>query len=359
MSKEPRYSRRRRSPPGTPPGTMQVDPGARAGSLHSIRFGPDGVEEADQALGCEEGKVLWLNVDGLGDGALLQHIAETFGLHPLAMEDVVSTHQRPKAEEYDAHHFVVLRMPDRQRNPDGTLRVATEQVAIFLGEGFVITFQEKPGDVFDAVRTRLRNPQGQMRKRGADYLCYALIDSLIDAYFPVLEEMGDQLETLEDQIVFETDLAEMSQIHTLKRELMSIRSAVWPMRDVVATLQREETQRFSDNTRLYLRDVQDHAVQLIETVQTYREIATGLVDLLLSSQAAKSNEVMQVLTLIATIFIPLTFVVGVYGMNFDYMPELHWKWSYPVVMALMAILAVVLTVWFWRKGWLGNSRKRR
>ena len=353
MSKEPRYSRRSRTPPGAPPGTLSVDPGARATRVHSFRFSAENVEEKDDILAAEEGSVLWLNVDGLGDHKTLSHIASTFGLHPLAMEDVVSVHQRPKAEEYEAHHFIVLRMPDR-----GTEQLTTEQVAIFLGDGYVITFQEKPGDVFDPVRVRLRNPVGQMRKRGADYLCYALIDALIDAYFPVIEHLGDQLEALEDDIVFETGEVEMGQIHAHKRELMSVRSAVWPMRDVVATLQREEIQRFSDNTRLYLRDVQDHTVQLIETIQTYREIATGLVDLLLSSQSNKSNEVMQVLTLIATIFIPLTFIVGVYGMNFDYMPELHWKWSYPIAMALMGILALSLTYWFHRKGWLWSKRKR-
>ncbi|WP_068298764.1 magnesium/cobalt transporter CorA [Pararhodobacter sp. CCB-MM2] len=356
MTKLPRYARRHRTPPGSPPGTLQVDPEARASRVHAFRFNADGVTEADEILDCEPGSVLWLNVDGLGDGALLSRIAERFGLHPLAMEDVVSTHQRPKSEEYEAHHFIVLRMPDRVQE-EGADRINTEQVAIFLGDGYVITFQEKPGDVFDPVRTRLRNPLGQMRKREADYLCYALIDALIDAYFPVLEGLGDQLEALEDDIVYETAPVEMPQIHALKRELMSVRGAVAPMKDVVGTLQREETQRFSDNTRLYLRDVQDHIVQLIETGQTYREVATGLTDLLLSSQSNRSNEVMQVLTLIATIFIPLTFVAGVYGMNFDYMPELHWKWSYPVVMAAMAIMAVVLTIWFYRKGWLGRRCK--
>ncbi|MCW1931127.1 magnesium/cobalt transporter CorA [Pararhodobacter zhoushanensis] len=349
MTKPPRYQRRRRSPPGTPPGTLTADPDAGETRVRAIRFNAEGVSEDDSLAPCAPGSILWLNIDGLADTDLLQKIGTSFGLHPLALEDVVNVHQRPKAEEYEAHQFIVLRMPEPGQ--DG---LHTEQVSIFLGDGFVITVQEHAGDVFDPVRTRLRNPLGQMRKRGADYLCYALVDAAIDAYFPVLEALGEKLEQLEDTVVFDPDAVDMGDIHVLKRELMSIRSAILPMRDVVATLQREETQRFSDNTRLYLRDCQDHAVQLIETIQTYREIATGLVDILLSSQSNRANEVMQVLTLIATIFIPLTFIVGVYGMNFDDMPELHWRYGYPAVMGIMGLIAVVLAIWFYRKGWLGR-----
>ena len=349
MTKPPRYQPRRRSPPGSPPGTLTADPDAGETRVHAIRYNAATVSEDDSPDACEPGTTLWLNIDGLADTAMLQQIGTRFGLHPLALEDVVNLHQRPKAEEYEAHQFIVLRMPE-----SGKGAMNTEQVSIFLGEGFVITVQERPGDVFEPVRARLRNPAGQMRKRGADYLCYALIDAVIDAYFPVLEQLGETLETLEDTVVFVPDEVDMGEIHALKRELMSVRSAIWPMRDVVATLQREETQRFSDNTRLYLRDCQDHTVQLIETIQTYREIASGLVEILLSSQSNRANEVMQVLTLIATIFIPLTFIVGVYGMNFDDMPELHWRYGYPAVMGIMAVIAVVLAVWFYRKGWLGG-----
>ena len=349
MSKPPRYQRHRRSPPGTAPGTLTANPDAGATRVHAMRFNADGIEEDESLAPAAPDSILWLNIDGLADTGLLQSIGERFGLHPLALEDVVNLHQRPKAEEYDAHQFIVLRMPEP--NAQG---LHTEQVSIFLGDGFVITMQEHAGDVFDPVRARLRNPLGQMRMRGADYLCYAVIDAVIDAYFPVLEALGEKLEQLEDTVVFDPDAVDMGEIHVLKRELMSIRSAVWPMRDVLATLQREAIQRFSDNTRLYLRDCQDHAVQLIETIQTYREIATGLVDILLSSQSNRANEVMQVLTLIATIFIPLTFIVGVYGMNFDDMPELHWRYGYPAVMGIMGVIAVVLAIWFYRKGWLGR-----
>ena len=351
MSKPARYNRRRRNPPGTAPGTLSVDPAARAPRLTSIRFRPDGLTESATLEAPEPGSVLWLDVDGLGDAAVLQQIARTFGLHPLAMEDAVNLHQRPKSEEYEAHQFIVLRMPDRA---DGGF--STEQVAIFLGEGFVVTLQERPGDVFDPVRARLRNPQGQMRQRGADYLCYALIDTVIDSFFPELEALGERLEALEDSVIYAPDKAEMGDVHRIKRALMTLRSAVAPLRDVVAALLREDSPRFSDNTRLYLRDCQDHTVQLVETIIIYREITTGLVEILLSSQSNRINEVMQVLTLIATIFIPLTFIVGIYGMNFDVMPELHWPWGYPAVMGFMAAIAGGLVWWFWRKGWLRGRR---
>jgi len=349
--KEPRYARRRRSPPGTAPGTLSADPAARAPLVQAIRYSPEGIEESNDILPCQPGGTLWLNVDGLGDTALLQRIGDTFGLHPLALEDVVNTHQRPKAEDYEAHQFIVLRMP----HPGGW-RLSTEQVTIFLGDGFVITFQEKPGDVFDPVRARLRNPLGQMRRQGADYLCYALLDAVIDSFFPLLEVLGEKLEALEDRVVMDPHSAGMGEIHILKRELLNLRAAVLPLRDLVSTLQREASPHFSEHTRLYLRDCHDHAVQLNEMIQTYREIAAGLVDILLSSQANRTNEVMRVLTLIATIFIPLTFIVGVYGMNFEWMPELGWRWGYPAVLAGMALIAAALVFWFWRKGWLGRGR---
>lgn len=344
-----RYHRRRRTPPGTAPGTLAADPAATAPRLRTILYTPDGVQEGESLLTPREGCILWLDVVGLADTALLQRIGEDFGLHPLAMEDVVNTHQRPKAEGYEAHQFIVLRMPRRDSG-----RFTTEQLSIFLGKGYVITFQEQPGDVFDPVRARLRNPLGQMRRQGADYLCYALLDAVIDSFFPVIEELGDRLEVLEDRVVTDPGRTAMAEIHTLKRELMGLSAAVWPLRDLIATLQREAAPHFSDYTRLYLRDCQDHAVQLIEVVQIYREIASGLVEILLSSQANRTNEVMRVLTLIATIFIPLTFIAGVYGMNFEHMPELGWRWGYPAVMLFMAALAAALVVWFWRKGWLGR-----
>lgn len=351
--KHPRYARKRRNPPGTAPGTLKPDPEAARGRVHAMRLSAAGLEEDDTAeiLPPAEGEILWLNVDGLGDAELLSRIGQVFGLHPLAVEDVVNDHQRPKAEDYGTQTFIVLQMP--MADADGAFR--TEQVSIFLGERYVITVQEEPGDVFNPVRTRIRNPQGMIRQRGADYLCYALIDAVIDAYFPVLEALGERLEAMEDRVVLESGEVAMSEVHHLKRSLMSMRAGIWPLRDLIAALLREETPRFSAMTKLYLRDCHDHVVQLIEMVQTYREISTSLVELILSQQANRTNEVMRVLTLIATIFIPLTFVVGVYGMNFTDMPELHWRFGYPGVMLLMAAIAVALVIWFRRKGWLGRN----
>ena len=349
-----KYSRRRRNKPGSPPGILTVDPDARAPRLTLVKLDAGSVTFHDapdlNALQPPKTGAIWLNVDGLGDAETLQKIAQIFGLHPLAMEDVVNLNQRPKLDDYEGHHFIVVRMPEEN---DG---FRTEQVAMFLGERFVVTFQEHQGDVFDPVRTRLKNPQSAIRGRGAGYLAYALIDSVTDAYFPLLEALGDRLELLEDDVVMRPSSEQVKTIHTLKHQLMMVRGAVWPMRDLLSSLVRDDGGHFTEATVPYLRDCQDHTFQLMDVIETYREIASGLVDLHLSSQANSTNEVMRVLTLIATIFIPLTFVVGVYGMNFADMPELQWRWGYPAVMIGMAVMAVALAVWFKRKGWLGGKR---
>lgn len=357
MASKPRkYSRRRRNAPGSPPGVLSIDPNAQPPRLSAVHADANGVTFYDapdlNSLKVPKSGTLWVNVDGLGDADTLLKIAQIFGLHPLAMEDVVNLNQRPKVEEYEDHHFIVLRMPEPQAD------FATEQLSLFFGERFVITFQEHSGDVFEPVRTRLRNPQSPIRGRGAGYLAYALIDALTDAYFPVLEAFGDRIEALEDDVVTGTnsDADQIRAIHAVKHQLMMVRSAVWPMRDLLSTLVRDESGRFTDITRPYLRDCHDHTFQLMDMIETYRDIVSGLVDIHLSSQANRTNEVMQVLTLIATIFIPLTFIVGVYGMNFDIMPELHWRWGYPVVMGAMGAIAVALAIWFRRKGWLGGGR---
>lgn len=357
------YARRRRNPPGTAPGTVTVDPAAGPSHLSAFVLHEGALREIPETALADvpdpaEGDVLWLNMDGLGDATLLTALAARFGLHPLALEDVVNAHQRPKAETYDAHLFIVLRMPRT-----GTPRFETEQIALCMGERFVLTFQQEPGDVFDPVRSRLRTPGARIRERGVDYLTYALIDAVTDAFFPALESLGERLEALEAGVVGAPTPAHIGEIHALKHELMALRAAVWPMRDLLGTLLRDDAPHLSAATKVFLRDCQDHCFQLIEMVETYREIASGLVDIHLSSMANRTNEIMQVLTLIATIFIPLTFIVGVYGMNFSpdagplSMPELRWRWGYPVVMASMALLAGGLALWFWRRGWLGGGRR--
>ena len=360
--KTKRYALRRRNPPGSPPGTLAIDPASAAPRLSVIRYTAGTLDESvvddPTGLAAPEGGVLWLNVDGMGDAAMIERIARTFDLHPLAMEDAVTHHQRPKFEDYEQHDFIILRMPDV-----GTPGFATEQVALCLTSTGVITFQQHPGDVFDPVRARLRNHTSPIRARGADYLAYALIDAVIDAYFPVLEAVAERLETLETEVITRPDPGQIGDIHALKTELAALRGAVWPLRDMLAALQRDEGARIGAATRVYLRDCQDHAFQLLDMITSYREIATGLVDLHLSSQANRTNEVMQVLTLIATIFIPLTFVVGVYGMNFSpeagpwNMPELRWRYGYPAVMAAMGAITLALVIWFRKKGWLGGQRR--
>jgi len=367
-----RHKTRRRTAPGASPGTLTIDPNAPPPQMRLVVYGPDRLDETEspsleQLPTLSEGQtVRWLNVDGLGDIDTLERIGAAFGLHPLALEDVVNVHQRPKVEAYEDHLFIIVRMPvDGPASATGDLsqqRLETEQVAICLGRDFVVTFQERPGDCFDPVRRRMQTTNGNIRLRGPDYLAYALIDAVIDAYFPLLEMYGERVEELETEVVERPQAGQIARIHELKRNLLTARRAVWPQRDMINTLLRDDSPLIDAHTRIYLRDCYDHTIQLIDMIESYREISTGLVDIHLSSISNRMNEVMKVLTIIATIFIPLTFVVGVYGMNFDpaagplNMPELGWSYGYPAVMLFMATIAAGLVLWFRRKGWIGRNR---
>jgi magnesium transporter len=270
----------------------------------------------------------------------------------LALEDAVNTHQRPKVEEYDDHLFVVALMVDANGSAD------TEQVAFFIGEGYVITFQERPGDCFENVRDRIRKATGRIRTAGADYTAYALLDAIVDGYFPALEKMGDRLEVLEDRVIGTPESGNITELHDLKRDLLLLRRAIWPHREVFNTLIRDEHPLIAKETKLFLRDCYDHTVQLMDIVETYREMASGLVDVHISSVSVKLNEVMKVLTIVATVFIPLSFIASVYGMNFDRetspwnMPELGWYLGYPFALLLMCASAAGLLWYIWKKGWL-------
>lgn len=385
-----------RSPPGAAPGTLTVSPDSREPEIDIMTFGPDetsgdvsarDVVSADEILHLPEGhRVRWVNVEGVGNAEVIAKIGEQFGLHPLALEDIANVAQRPKAEAYDDHLFIVTRIPLNPPPAPGRPRpgpgeggtaneraapwtrharhLATEQVAICVGKDFVITFQEEPGDVFEPVRNRLRNPNGRMRSRGADYLAYALLDAAIDSYFPLLEVYGEYVEDLEQRVVARPEFSYIADIHGLKRNLLTARRAVWPQRELLSALNRDESGFITDETKIFLRDCYDHTVQLIDMIETYREIASGLVDVQLSSASTRMNEVMKVLTVIATIFIPLTFVAGVYGMNFNpeagawNMPELDWAFGYPATLLAMAAIAGGLLFWFRRKGWLGSQKPR-
>ena len=292
--------------------------------------------------------VIWLNVDGLGDAHTLQELARQFELHPLAMEDVVNLHQRPKYEQYGTRHFVVSHM--LQLKPHG---LETGQLSLFLGPGFVITFQELPGwDCLNVVRERIRKAQPLIRRSGADYLAYSLLDAVVDHYFPILETLGDQLEEIEDRIVATGRQSEIAEVHHTKRELLLLRRIIWPLRDVFNTLAREHLPEITGETRLYLRDCYDHTVRLIDLTETYREICSDLMDLYLSSVSYRLNGVMKVLTIITTIFMPLSFIASIYGMNFEHMPELKSPWGYPAVLGVMAATGLAMLYFFKQKKWL-------
>ena len=343
---------RRRTPAGAPPGTLMHDPERAGGTLSLIAYGPDGLEEnaaaslSDIRAALSAGQRIWVDVAGTGDASLISSLGEIFGIDPLALEDVMNLHQRPKAEEFDDFVFVVMHMVD------GKDAASREQFSLLFSKKWVLTFQEAPGDCLDPVRERLRRGKPRIRAGGPDYLAYAILDAILDAYFPLAEKLGDRLEALEDAITVNPVPADIAELHAVKRDLLSVKRSLWPMREMMTVLRDDDNDLVSDDTRRFLRDAHDHVLQLIDIVETYRELASGLLDLYLSSLSNRMNEVMKVLTIIATIFIPLTFIVGVYGMNFTYMPELGWKWSYPLVWLIMVICALGLLRYFRIKKWL-------
>lgn len=292
--------------------------------------------------------VSWINIDGVHDVDIIEKIGRHFDLHPLILEDILHTNQRPKFEDYDGHVFLVLRM---LRCVGDKQLVQSEQVSIVLGRNFVISFQESVGDVFEPVRDRIRKAKGRIRKMGPDYLAYSLLDAVVDGYFAVLEATGEEIESLEELLVKEPTEKFPRQIHSLKREMIFLRKSVWPLRELVSNLQRSESALITGTTAIYLRDVYDHTIQVIDTVESHRDIVAGMLDIYLSSISNRMNAVMKVLTIIATIFIPLTFVAGVYGMNFKYMPELEWRWGYAAVLLVMIVIAAGMVVYFRKKKW--------
>ena len=295
------------------------------------------------------GAIRWINVDGVHDLDRLEELADGFGLHPLTVEDIAHTGQRPKLEEYDDQLFVVLRM---LRWNEATEEIDDEQVSMVVGPNWILTFQERAGDVFDPVRQRILGNRGRIRKSAIDYLAYALIDAIVDHYFTVLEHLGEEIETVEDGISSELSHTHSDALRRLKRELLFLRKSVWPLREVLSTLQRGEIDLLQESTSPFFRDVYDHTIQVIDTVETFRDLVSGLLDLYMSHLSNRMNEVMKVLTIIATIFIPLSFVAGLYGMNFDRMPELHWRYGYFGALGLMLAVALGMLAFFRRKRWL-------
>ena len=353
-------------PPASPPGTLVVESTTRPKIL-LIDYDAKVVVEKEindlddciEYLIDDRPSITWVDVRGIGHKETFERMGEIFKVHPLALEDMVNVPQRPKADAYANQHLIIARMA--QIGENGCLR--TEQLAILFGPTYVLTVQEEAAwDVIETVRDRIRKGRGAIRERGADYLAYAVLDAVIDGFFPVLERLGERIEELELDVA--QARAPMSrQIHDVKRELLTLRRAIWPQRDLVSALLREESPLLSKETRLHLRDTYDHAVQVMDMVETFREITSGLMDLYLSGVSNKMNEIMKVLTIISTIFLPITAIAGIYGMNFHHesspfnMPELDWYYGYPYVWTLMIASVVGLLCFYWRMGWIGNREK--
>jgi magnesium transporter len=291
----------------------------------------------------------WINIDGLHEVDLIQKIGTHFKVHPLTLEDILNTGQRPKVEDFEDYLYLVFKM---LKFDETTGHITSEQVSLIVGPHYVLSFQEVEGDVFSSVRQRIRKGRGRIRIAGPDYLAYALIDAAVDHYFLILEKMGERIEHFEEQLHVQATPEILQAIYDLKRELIYFRKQVWPVREVLSAWQRTESTLIQDANKIFLRDVYDHAIQVIDTIESFRDIISGVMDLYMSTMSNKMNEVMKVLTIMATIFIPLTFVAGIYGMNFKFMPELEWRWSYPLLWALLVLIFFGMMVYFKRKKWL-------
>ncbi len=350
--------------PGSPPGTLSIEADAAPPKIilfdyneyNATRKQVATPEECTPYLDTES--VSWVDVQGLGSEDILQRLGRVFNLHPLILEDVVNVPQRPKVENYEDQLVIIARMVMPNNKASGFY---SEQVSFVLGKHYLLTVQEEPEhDCFEHVRERIRNTKSILRKQNADYLAYTLLDAIIDGFFPVLEAYGEQIEDLEEEVVANPTRQTLHKIYQVRRDLLTLRRAIWPQRDAINSLIRDETDLISDHVQVYLRDCYDHTIQVLDMVETYRELASGLMDVYLSAVGNRMNEVMKFLTVISTIFIPLTFVAGIYGMNFNTeispwnMPELNWYWGYPLCLAAMAVIAAGLVSFFWRRGWFEN-----
>ena len=357
-----RQSRKRRAStqPGAMPGTLRLPEDSIRPRIKVFRYGPETLSEEDdvsfkrvrELAASTESGVLWLDIVGLGEIELIRDLGELFGLHRLALEDTLNLHQRPKIDDYEGHAYLAAHM---FRESGGTLE--HEQLSLFVREGLVLSFQQRPGDPFDLVRERIRSGRGRIRSSGADYLAHALLDAVVDTYFPLVEAFAERLDLLEEQILSEPRAEHMATIHATRRDMQALRRAVAPLRDELVLLLREPPRYFSAATTPYLRDLYDHTVQLRELLESARELSAGLGEMYMSVVSSRMNEVMKLLAIIGTIFIPLTFIAGIYGMNFDpsispyNMPELRWVWGYPFALGLMAMTTMALLLFFKRRRW--------
>jgi magnesium transporter len=351
----------RKPPPGAQPGALHVPEGAPAPQMTAMIWDADRLEERRldgpedvAALPLGDGRVAWIDLDGFGDEAVLQQVGAILGIHPLALADIVHVPQRPKAEMHGDRLLVIAQMASV--GAGGAIEV--EQVSLVLGPGWVATFQEWPGDVFEPVRVRIRSRTARICSEGPDYLAYALLDAIVDGYFPVVEALGAAIEELEEEVIEKPTPDTLARIHATRRTLLHLHRVQWRQRDALGSLLRADEFPFGAAVRPYLRDAHDHAFQTLDAMDTQRELVVGLLDVYLSNASNRLNEVMKTLTVVATVFIPLTFLVGVYGMNFEHMPELHWRWGYPAVWGVMLAVVAGLLLWFRRRGWLGDGRTR-
>jgi magnesium transporter len=351
---------RRRTPPGALPGSVVVDPDSPRSVVRVIAFGPDDFVErvvtdySQLPRLTAQWPVCWIRVEGLGDANAISQISESFGLHCLAVEDVVNTHQRAKVDDYGDSLFVVARMASF------TERLETRQLGMFLGKNYVITFEERPNHCFEPIVERIRARQGRIRQSDADYLAYGLLDSVIDGYFPVLDQCAERLEDIDSAAGGRNPRGLLTSIHNLRADLLLLRRAIWPHREAISALARDPHTLVSDTTRVFLRDCLDHIVAIVDLTETYREMCTDLREYVLSTTSARLNEIMKVLTIIATVFMPLTFIAGLYGMNFDRespwnMPELGLRFGYPAVLAVMFGIGLGLLWTFYRLGWMAAA----
>ncbi|MBU1902751.1 MAG: magnesium/cobalt transporter CorA [Proteobacteria bacterium] len=342
---------------GLPPGTLVHigEERTEKARIDFIDYDENRVEEmADVTLeACLPFKALptvtWVDVTGIHDTNIIEEIGKAFGIHPLILEDIVHSGQRPKMEDMGDYLHIVLKMLTHNGKEDD---FEVEQVSLIVGSSFVISFQEREGDVFKSIRERIRKGKGRIRKTGSDYLAYTIIDAIVDNYFIILEDMGEKIEGLQEDVISRPDPSNLKVIQDTKRHLVYLRRSIWPLREAISSMQRSESPLIGESIGPYMGDVYDHTIQVIETIETLRDTVSGTLDIYLSSMSNKLNEVMKVLTIIATIFIPLTFIAGVYGMNFKHMPELEWKWSYPVLWIAMVLLGSLMLIGFRRKKWL-------
>jgi magnesium transporter len=356
MKKRPRLTKERSRKAGLPPGTL-IHIGERKAEqakLTIIDYDEDQYQERE-ARSIEEcfsfrdkPTVTWINIDGIHEIKILERLGDCYGFHDLVLEDILNTDHRPKVEDYGNYLYLVLKMLYFDND---THEIASDQISLILGSNFVISFQEREGGVFETIRGRIRNGKGRARKMGADYLAYAIVDSVVDQYFIILEKLGEKIEALEEQLVTRPTPSTLQTIHELKREMLLLRKSVWPLREAIGSLERGESSLIRESTVIYLKDVYDHTIQVIDTIEIFRDMLSGMLDIYLSSMSNRMNEVMKVLTIIATLFMPLTFLAGIYGMNFRYMPELEQQWGYPAILLLMVGVAILMVVYFKRKKW--------